>query len=131
MEEMALKNKYLEAYEAVVEDGIRAGRKAWNEIRANSPLHSMWIQAKHNGQRVAVRARKQARVAEIKFNRRFARAQREAKARLEKFRSDFVMAAGIASKAQLDQLQRRIATLAKRLDGLTGRRPAPKQLKAG
>jgi len=128
---MALKNKYLEAYQAVVQDGIRAGRKAWNEIQVAPPLRSMWTQAKQNGRRVAGKARKQARVAELRFNRRFARAQRLAKARLEKLRTDFVMAAGIASKAQLDQLTRRIATLSKRLDGLMGRRPAPKQLKAG
>jgi len=91
----------------------------------------MWTQAKQNGERVAGLARKQARAAEMQFNRRLARAQREAKARLEKFRTGFVSAAGIASKAQLDELKRRISTLSKRLDGLMGRRPAPKELKAG
>jgi len=125
------KNKYLEAYQAAVQDGIRAGRKALKEIRVAPPLRSMWTQAKQNGQRVAGLARKQARAAEIQFNRRFARAQRQAKARLEKFRTDFVAAAGIASKTQLDELRRRIVILSKRLDALTGRRTAPKELKAG
>lgn|GEM_PF-4032025 len=128
---MSPKNKYLDAYQAVVQDGIRAGRKALKEIRVAPPLRSMWTQAKQNGERVAGLARKQARAAEMQFNRRLARAQREAKARLEKFRTGFVSAAGIASKAQLDELKRRISTLSKRLDGLMGRRPAPKELKAG
>jgi len=128
---MSPKNKYLDAYQGVVQDGIRAGRKALKEIRVAPPFRSMWTQAKQNGERVAGLARKQARAAEMQFNRRLARAQREAKARLEKFRTGFVSAAGIASKAQLDELKRRISTLSKRLDGLMGRRPGPKELKAG
>lgn len=128
---MALKNKYLDAYQTVVQDGIRVGRKALEQIQAAPPLHSMWEQAKENGQRVAGLARKRARGAEVQFKRSFARAQRQAKSRLEKLRADFVAAAGIASKSQLDQLRRRIGMLSKRLDALMGRRPAPKELKAG
>jgi hypothetical protein len=115
------------------------GRKALKEIRIAPPLKSVWAEAKTRGQRAAGVARRQARSAEAElakrqaqFAKRVERARREASTWLEKLRTDFVAAAGIASKSQLDQLKRRIATLSKRLDALIGRKPTPpKALKAG
>ncbi len=136
---MAPKKKYLEAYETAVQNGVRAGRKALKEIRVAPSLKSVWTEAKTRGEKAAGVARRQARSAEAElskrqaqFAKRLERARREAGTWLEKLRSDFVAAAGIASKSQIDELKRRIVTLSKRLDSLMGRKPnPPKALKAG
>jgi hypothetical protein len=132
------RNKYLEAYESAVQNGVRAGRKALKEIQIAPPLKSVWAEAKTRGQRAAGVARRQARSAEAELAKRQAQlakrlegARREAGTWLEKLRTDFVSAAGIASKSQIDELKRRIAILSKRLDSLIGRKPTPKALKAG
>jgi len=132
------RNRYLEAYEAAVQNGVRAGRKALKEIRVAPSLKSVWTEAKTRGEKAAGVARRQARSAEAElakrqaqFAKRLERARREAGTWLEKLRTDFVAAAGIASKSQIDELKRRIATLSKRLDSLMGRKPTPKALKAG
>jgi hypothetical protein len=136
---MTQKNKYLAAYETAIHNGVRVGRKALKEIRTAPALKSVWSEAKTRGQKAAGVARKRARSAEAEFakhqadfTKRFDRARREAGTWLEKLRTDFVSAAGIASKSQLEQLQRRIVTLSKRLDELMGRkRNSHKALKAG
>jgi hypothetical protein len=136
---MAPKNKYLAAYETAIHNGVRAGRKALKEIRTAPAVKSVWAEARTRGHKAAGVARKRARSAEAEFakrqaefTRRFDRAMRDAGTWLEKLRTDFVSAAGIASKSQLEQLQRRIAILSKRLDEMMGRkRNPPKALKAG
>ncbi len=136
---MAPKKKYLEAYETAVQNGVRAGRKALKEIRVAPSLKSVWTEAKTRGEKAAGVARRQARSAEAElskrqaqFAKRLERARREGGMWMEKLCSDFVAAAGIASKSQIDELKRRIATLSKRLDSLMGRKPnPPKALKAG
>src|SRR5215467_2051096 len=97
---MAPKNKYLEAYETAIQNGVRAGRKALKDIQNTPALKSVLAEAKTRGQRAAGVARRRARSAEAEFvkrqaefTRRVEHARREAGTWLEKLRTDFVSAA--------------------------------------